>query len=351
MNIPMSHEVFVVCLGLCFTAVFTWAFRTLPNEKWQIIAAVPKIRQDHNGQWQGENLTYYGAFTATAYLIAVAIVFVLLGAVSVRAEIVCFLVILLLSVCVPASELIARLVEKKAHTFTVGGASFTGIILMPWLVWFADAIWEIGIPVMPVMAAIAIAYSFGEGFGRLACISFGCCYGKALSDCPVIVRKLFEKRCFVFSGKTKKIAYAHGLDGRRVLPIQAITAVLYTGVGLAGTYLFLKTFYAAAFIMAILITQVWRAASEFLRADYRGEGRLSAYQIMAVLAAGYSIFISMIFHGYLPQSADIVSGLGYLWNPLMILSLQGFWIAIFLYTGRSKVTASLLSFHVLREKI
>ncbi len=347
----MSHELFVVCLGLCFAAVFAWAFRTLPHEKWQIIAAMPKIRQDHDGQWQGENLTYYGAFTATAYLIAVIVVFVMLGAISLRAEMICFVVILLLSVCVPASELIARLVEKKAHTFTVGGASFAGIILMPWLIWLADTVSEIDIPVMPVMAAIAIAYSFGEGFGRLACISFGCCYGKALRDCPAIIRKLFEKRCFVFSGKTKKIAYAHALDGQPVLPIQAITAVLYTGVGLAGTYLFLKAFYPAAFITAILTTQVWRAVSEFLRADYRGEGRISAYQIMAVIAAGYSILISLIFRQYLPQSADIVSGLGYLWNPLMILSLQGLWIAVFLYTGRSKVTASLLSFHVLREKI
>jgi hypothetical protein len=33
------------------------------------------------------------------------------------------------------------------------------------------------------------------------------------------------------------------------------------------------------------VTQVWRFLSEFLRADYRGSGRISAYQVMALFAA------------------------------------------------------------------
>jgi hypothetical protein len=36
-------------------------------------------------------------------------------------------------------------------------------------------------PIVPALAAVMIAYTFGEALGRLACISFGCCYGVSIS--------------------------------------------------------------------------------------------------------------------------------------------------------------------------
>ena len=42
-----------------------------------------------------------------------------------------------------------------------------------------------------VLAALAIGYILGEGLGRLACLSFGCCYGKPLDQCGKVVSILF----------------------------------------------------------------------------------------------------------------------------------------------------------------
>jgi hypothetical protein len=51
-----------------------------------------------------------------------------------------------------------------------------------------------------------IAYAFGEGLGRLACISFGCCYGVALPEAHPLLRHMFDRWHFVFSGSMKKIS-------------------------------------------------------------------------------------------------------------------------------------------------
>lgn len=348
------NELFVLCLAMMLTIVFRWAFRTLPRENWQIIAAMPKEKLE-TGEWKGENLTYYGFFTASAYLFAVAMIFILLGAISVPITAIFAIVALVLAICIPCSSVIAGLVEKKNHTFTVGGASFAGILLTPWIALLADGAtnrWtDTHISILPVLAAISVGYGFGEGLGRLACISFGCCYGKLLSKCPVRVRSLFEKRYFVFHGKTKKIAYAHGLDGEKVIPVQAITAVLYSISGLLGVYLFLLGYYRGAYILMLVVTQLWRIFSEFLRADYRGNGRISAYQKMSAFAVVYACCILFILSDALPQQTDVLRGLGYLWNPEMILLLQGLWTVIFLHTGRSRVTGAYMSFHVIRKRI
>lgn len=343
-------EVFVLFLALTLTAVFWWAFRTLPDESWQIIAAMPREKLG-TGEWRGENLTYYGFFTASAYLFAVAMVFIMFGAISVPVTEIFAIVALVLAVCIPCSSVIAGLVEKKKHTFTIGGASFAGILLTPWIAPLANRWSDTHIPVLPVLAAITVGYGFGEGLGRLACISFGCCYGKPLSKCSVRVRTLFEKRHFVFYGKTKKIAYAHGLDGEKVIPVQAVTAVLYSISGLIGVYLFLLGHYRSAYILTLVVTQLWRIFSEFLRADYRGNGRISAYQKMSAVAVVYACCVLFILPDALPQQIDVLRGLGYLWNPEMILLLQGLWTAIFLHTGRSRVTGAYMSFHVIRKRI
>lgn len=55
---------------------------------------------------------------------------------------------------------------------------------------------------IPIMAAMAVAYTLGEGLGRLGCISFGCCYGKAIDTCHPLVRRIFSKTPFIFKGAT-----------------------------------------------------------------------------------------------------------------------------------------------------
>jgi protein-S-isoprenylcysteine O-methyltransferase Ste14 len=53
----MINELLVILLVILFGASFTWAFRTLPQEKWQVIAAVPQAKET-DSLWRGLNLTY-----------------------------------------------------------------------------------------------------------------------------------------------------------------------------------------------------------------------------------------------------------------------------------------------------
>ncbi|MBJ6724448.1 prolipoprotein diacylglyceryl transferase family protein [Geomesophilobacter sediminis] len=349
----MLQTAFLVTLGALSLGYLFWGWKTLPNEGWQIAAAVP-LRKGSDGRWAGVNLTWYGILTANAYAIAVSLALVLMGAAGISLRAVTALVFLLLGCCVPASRLVAQLVEGKANTFTVGGAVFVGTILAPWIVELVNLI-PLGdhgapVPVLPALAAFAIAYAFGEGMGRLACVSFGCCYGKPLSACHPMVARVASPVALVFTGKTKKIAYASGLDGVKVLPVQGMTYLLYTITGVVATWFFLSGWYGAAYLTALGVTQGWRVISEFFRSDYRGGRKISVYQVMGLVGIGYGGWVAVHFgdQGVLPE---LGSGLSGLWDPTTFLLLQGIWIAIFLYTGLSRVTGSTMSFHVHAEKI
>src|SRR5262249_23327484 len=151
-----------------------------------------------------------------AAVTAVALFFVLMTALGTPLGETLTIVIAELAVCAPAAKLVARLVEKKSSTFTIAGSFFVGIIIAPWVVtlanWSYSSTGGVTVSVTAVMAAATIVYAFGEGLGRLACISFGCCYGKPLSQLSLPIQRLFRRWHFVFFGQTKKIAYASGLE-------------------------------------------------------------------------------------------------------------------------------------------
>ncbi|HSM74440.1 MAG TPA: prolipoprotein diacylglyceryl transferase, partial [Desulfobacterales bacterium] len=130
----MAAALFVAGFCLLTTFMLGWGFRHLPREKWQFLASLPSVRQP-DGCWRGVNLTYYGVFNANAYLLATAVGICLLAALGIPCAGFFWIVAALLGVCVPASKLIARLVEKKKYTFSVGGAAFVGILGGPPLVW------------------------------------------------------------------------------------------------------------------------------------------------------------------------------------------------------------------------
>lgn len=46
----ISNEAFVLSLGLLLGSLATWAFKRLPDERWQFLAAVP-IMKDAGGRW------------------------------------------------------------------------------------------------------------------------------------------------------------------------------------------------------------------------------------------------------------------------------------------------------------
>jgi prolipoprotein diacylglyceryl transferase len=350
----MDNVLFVFSLATLFGASFIWAFKTLPQEQWQIIASIPKAK-DAEGRWRGLNLTYYGFFQATSNSLAAVMMLILLGTIGIPAIETFCLMIAIFAISWPSSRLIARLVEKKYYTFTIGGAMFAGAITAPWVVQLlnatlADAFGR-KIPVIPALAAASISYAYGEGFGRLSCISFGCCYGKKVEQLSQPLRRIFGSANFVFAGATKKVAYEGNMEGVHVVPIQAITAIIYTVTALVGTYLYLESYVVTALLLTMILTQVWRILSEILRADFRGKARIfSAYQLMAILVIVYLSVIVISFPAEI-LPADILTGLNLLWNPVILLLCQAHWLAIFLITGRSMVTGSTLTFFVHQDRI
>jgi hypothetical protein len=350
----MQKEIFVAVLGIFFLLLFRWAFRHLPNEKWQILAVIPQYKTDAQ-RWQGLNLTYYGAFLASAYTFALAMLLVLLHTTETNLIGVGFIMLVMLAFCLPAARIIAHIVEKKPDTLTVAGASFVGLLLLPWLVYFTNLTlghwigFHISLRIM--LAAVSTAYAFGEGIGRLACISFGCCYGKPLISCSAQIQYLFRKFHMVFTGPTKKAAYAGNLEGKPLVPIQALTAMVYCLAGLVGSYLFLSGFFMATVLLTFTVTQGWRLLSEIWRADYRGEHCFSTYQRMAVISLLYLLPVLWLTFSPDIHPADITEGLKVLWQPATIIALQLVWTTVFLYTGRSRVTTAYLEFLVEKTHI
>ena len=187
-------------------------------ERWQMIAAVP-LTKNESGEWQGLNLTFYGFFSATANAFGVALMIVLLSSLGTALLAAAVVIATMMAICVPASKVLARAIEGKRNTFTIAGAAFLASLAMPPGLLLAQrglAEWfDIKIYVMPVLAASAIVYALSEAIGRMACLSFGCCYGKPLRDAGPRVARLFEHYQLVFHGSTKKAAYASGLSEGR----------------------------------------------------------------------------------------------------------------------------------------
>lgn len=350
----MFDEIFILIIFLTLFFTLRWAFKTLPEEKWQIIGCFP-YQKLPNDYWRGWNLTWYGFFNAVATLFAVLMLIILLGATSTSLIAGLLILTLLLLICMPAARILAWKIENKRNTATVGGASFIGILIAPLIVFITKLIGDnwfgFHISVITVLSTMSVAYALGEGIGRLACISFGCCYGKPLKELSPFAKKIFLRHNFIFTGKTKKIAYAHALDGQQVIPAQALTTLIYSITGLIGCYLFLKGFASIVFVLILSVTQIWRFLSEFLRADYRGKGKISVYQIMALTSCLYGLVVAFIFHEPQLNKPDLMLGLSILWNPALLLFLMALGVIVCFYTGKSKVTTALIDIQVNKSEI
>ncbi len=350
----MTDLIFLLLLAVLLGLLLAWGFANLPRERWQMLAVIPHKKRS-GGQWQGINLTYYGFFLATSQLTAVILLLILLGAARLPLPAMLLVTAILLAVCIPASRIVAVLVEKKRHSFTIGGASFVGILLAPWCILLVEKIMrhfsDCDLPVLPIMAAMAVAYTLGEGLGRLGCISFGCCYGKAIDDCHPLIRRLFSRTAFIFQGATKKAIYEGKLDGRALVPIQAVTCIIYCLTALGASLLFLRNHAVAALVLSISVSQFWRILSETLRADFRGFSRISAYQKMGAAAVVYVAALCLFFQKTALAGPDIVAGIRLLWHPGIIIGLQLFWLIAFLVFGRSTITTSTLSFDLVHDHL
>jgi hypothetical protein len=345
---------FVVILAFGLLALIAWGVRTLPEERWQMLAAVP-VSKSGDGSWRGLNLTFYGFFSATGTTFGVVVMLVLLGSVGMAITTIFSLAFLILLICVPASRLVAAAVERKQNTFTIAGAAFVATIVLPLLLLvvhpLASRFLHRDIPVLPTLASTVLAYVLAESIGRLACLSFGCCYGMPLSDANPRLARLFQKHNLTVHGSTKKAAYASGLAGEPLIPVQAITSVLFATSGVVGIGLYLAHQFRLAALIPALVSWLWRACSESLRADHRGTSHISAYQLMAIISAAYLVIVLLL----IPSSDAVVPSLGVALSQLfsvpVILLVQFMWVGLFLYYGRSRVTESTLSFRVVADRI
>ena len=348
----MDPLLIVGCIGLVAAIVYPWAFSKLPAERWQILATIP-VQKTSGTDWRGINFTYYGFLSATATAIGFSLFFVLLSSLGHPTFTILLIAVVLVGLASVAAKLIAFIVEKKRNTFTVSGAAFTGFIVMPVLVLGHNTLRPDAqaFNLIASMAALMISYTASESIGRLACISFGCCYGRPLSDFSPSLQRLFRPLSIRFQGKTKKIAYESGWEDIEVLPIQALTSTLFFLISLTGLYLFLKGFHVAAFVVTTTLSMGWRFGSEWLRADYRGEGRITIYQWLSLVTIGIAVALIIVFGSIPAMTPDAGFGLQTLWHPMVLLTIQLIWWGTFLYMGRSSVTGAQLSFHVHQEQI
>ena len=349
----MNELLFLLAAALLFTLLIIAGWRWLPGERWQILATMPVARLAAG--WQGRNLTWYGAVLATAAILGVGFVLALTGAAGQALAPVLAVLALLVGLCVPAARLVAGWVEGKQHTFTIGGAFFCGLLATPVVIWLVNACCRLlGAPPLAmeaVLAALAIGATLGEGLGRLACISFGCCYGKPLGQCGRLTARLLGPVAFVFSGPTKKAVYEGGLAGVKLLPVQGLTSILYTACALASSWLFLHGRFRAAFLVSLLVSQCWRVLSEILRADFRGLAEITAYQKMGLAAVVLGGSLGLLLPAQIEARPTIAAGLAVLGNPWMILAGQALWLALFLHFGRSMVTQATIAFTVRQDRI
>ena len=349
----MIDVVFVTVLSAVFSGVLAWGIKTLPAERWQMIAAIP-LTKNENGDWRGLNLTYYGFFSATASTFGVTLMIVLLSSLGTPLGAAFALIAAMMVICVPASKVLAWVIERKRNTFTIAGAAFLATIVLPPGLWLAQDLllrwFDIRIRALSILAAAAIAYALSEAIGRMACLSFGCCYGKPLREASPLLARLFGRYHIVFHGDTKKVAYASGLAEEPLVPVQAITSVVFSLSGVIGLALFLAGNFRAAAIVPAVTTWGWRALSELLRADHRGHSRISVYQWIAMIGIAYLALMLSLMPGD-STIPNLAVGLPQVTSLGVVVPLQLLWIGLFLFYGRSRVTESVVAFHVVAQNV
>ncbi len=349
----MSPTLFIALATMALLALLLWGIRLLAAPRWQVLAVLPVSQV--RGRWRGVNLTWYGFFIAWAAILGLTLSLVLLGALDVPPVPVLLTGGLLLAVCTPAARIVARLVEGKQHTLTVGGAIFVGLLCAPGVILLSNALApKLGLsplPLLPTLAALSCGVALGEGIGRLGCISFGCCYGKPLSRYPAPIARLLTPLAYVCHGPTRKAAYAGHCEGQPLFPIQACSSLVLTLIAMSAALLLLENHPRLALLLALGGSLLWRVLSEQFRADFRGHFTFSAYQRMAMAGLLLTLLLAWLLPTPPLPSADPAHGLSLLWDPLVLLALQLTWLALFVRTGRSTVTTAEVTLQVVRENI
>jgi hypothetical protein len=115
--------------------------------------------------------------------------------------------------------------------------------------------------------------------------------------------------------------------------------------------LFLAERYRVAALIPLLTSYGWRACSEWLRADYRGASKVSPYQIMTIISLVYLAVAIVLVPDAGGIKPDLIAAFRQMSSAWVLVLSQLLWMLLFLYYGRSRVTSSVLSFHVVADRI
>lgn len=346
----------VVIIGLFVTSISYYGITRFPSKDRQFLASIP-LKRNEDGSFQGLNVTTYGLMNGIAYTFGTSIFLFLSSSSKTDAGMIILSVLVILLICIPASKIVATIVEKKYNTFTVSGGSFVGGVLSPIIFYiflylhYKDSNIALS-KTLILLGAISTAYLFGEGLGRLGCLSFGCCYGSRVDSLKGGLKIILSKFYTKFYGDTKKVAYEGGLEGEKTVPVQTIAVIFLNSISLFSTILFLNEFFISSFLLSVISAQLFRFFSEFLRSDFRGNRKITVYQIFSIIIIFYSIAVAYLLNrDGITQQVDLEIGLSIFYNVWVLVLLQAiFWITL-IYTGISRVTYSKITFHVDGSKI
>ena len=330
-----------------------WGIKTLPAERWQMIAAVP-MAKNGNGEWQGLNLTFYGFFSATASTFGVALMIVLLSSIGTSLLTAAAVIATMMAICVPASKVLARVIEGKRNTFTIAGAAFVAsLILPPGMVLVQRGLWRV---VQHQDLRVA-----GAGGGR-NCVR--AVRGDRQDGVPELRLLLWQaaERSESAAGAdvftlSAGVPWQHQESGVRLRTggrttdsgaddyLAGVYAVWTGGLGILSSW----TLAAGGTCASVGDMELEGAIGMFARrlsrkfADFRVSG-------MALIAMGYLTLTLSIIPGD-GLTPNLMAGLVQVTSASVIVPLQLLWMGLFLYYGRSRVTGSVVSFHVVAERV
>jgi hypothetical protein len=146
-------------------------------------------------------------------------------------------VITLLGACVPAAKILARVIEGKANTLTIGGASMFGLFLAPWIVAAMNTVFHGDGGGGHIAAArrvgdcrdcVCVRGGDGaSGLSQLRLLLWSASESESSLACPNCLRSIM--RCL--SAETRKAAYERNLEAVPLVPIQAMTAAVSVASG------------------------------------------------------------------------------------------------------------------------
>jgi hypothetical protein len=341
----MAEIYFVITLFLFVGMLSYIGIRYFSSERFQVLLVIPHRRLS-DGRWLSLNITYYGLFNGIAYTLGALITTMLLLSIGLSFVQILTIVGLTLLICIPSSKIVATLIEHTKTGFTVGGAVFVGIFTAPVAIYITLYLTggenNTKYLIIPILSAISIGYTLGEGVGRIGCLSFGCCYGKEVERISsALLKKVFLRWNTIFTGRLKKAAYASNLEGKKTVPVLSMGIIINNATSIIGIVLFIFDKYVAALLLTFIISQTYRFVSEFLRADYRGSGKISSYQKMAIANIIIAILYVFFWSSTHYPSTDLYNALIKFYDPVVIGMFALLFIFTTSYTGVSKVTYSI----------